>query len=456
MDGSGPFSTTALELAARLRRREVSSVELTRATFAAIAEKDPTLGAFVDLDERRALRAAEDADKRLEQGGDLPPFLGVPTAIKDHEHVRFLHTRVGSRALKWVIAPFDGKLVTLCRQGGFVIVGKTSCSELTILPFTDTDTGPPTRNPRSLSHYSGGSSGGAAAAVASGLLPIAPGSDGAGSIRLPASFCGLVGMKPSRGTLFNEHPRVDVADIAVVGPLAKTVRDAAALMDVLDGRRDLTDVTSFSSAVERPPLYLKIHVGLVSRLTAVDPEVEAATQLAARHLESLGHHVEVKEAGPFPPDMGADDFLPVMARLMAKVPLPPFTSGKLQPTTRWMRGVGRRVTDGEAVQRRKALQRRLDDWFAEGGADAWLVPTSSVLPPKVGQFAGLGGEETFRAVVPIGAFTAGYNVTGQPAISLPAGVSREGLPIGVQLVMKRGEDRRLLGLAAALEPLLIR
>src|SRR5581483_6072956 len=158
-------------------------------------------------------------DKMLKRGGKLPPFLGVPTAIKDHEHVRFLHTRVGSRALSWVISPFDSKITQRCREAGFVIVGKTSCSELTILPFVDTEIGPPTRNPRSLEHYAGGSSGGAAAAVAGGMLPIAPGSDGAGSIRLPASFCGLVGVKPSRGTLFNEHRLVDVADISVIGPI---------------------------------------------------------------------------------------------------------------------------------------------------------------------------------------------------------------------------------------------
>src|SRR5262252_5167288 len=124
MDGSAPFETTALELAARLRRREISSVELTRSALAAIEERNGSIGAFVELDERRALRAAAQADARLDRGGTLPLFLGVPTAIKDHEHVRLLHTRVGSRALAWVIAPFDGKLTTRCREAGFVIVGK--------------------------------------------------------------------------------------------------------------------------------------------------------------------------------------------------------------------------------------------------------------------------------------------------------------------------------------------
>lgn len=444
-------SLTALDLAERLRRREVSSVELTRATFTTIAEKDPSIHAFVELDERRAFRAAERADKMLRSGGTLPPFLGVPTAIKDSELVRFRHTRVGSRALRWVISPIDGKITRRCREGGFIIVGKTSTSELTILPFVHTDLGPPTRNPRALDYYSGGSSGGAAAAVASGMLAIAPGSDGAGSIRLPASFCGLVGVKPGRGALFNEHRNVDVADISAVGPLAHTVRDAAAMMDVLDGRRASGDPESYLAAADRAPSGLRIRFGLKNHLSGVEPDIEAATRHAAARLESLGHHVE---EGPPPPAIAEDEFLPIMARVMANIPLPPFTSHALQPTSRWMRAVGRRVTNREAKDRQAALQERLDGWFADGETDAWITPTCGVSTPRVGQFEGLDGEATFRAVVSLGAFTAAFNVTRQPAVSLPAGVSQAGLPIGVQLVMKRGRERELLGLAGALEPLL--
>jgi amidase len=444
-------ATTALDLAELLRRREISSVELTRATFAAIAEKDPQIHAFVELDERRALRAAEDADRRLRAGGRLPAFLGVPTAIKDSEFVRFLHTRVGSRALKWVISPVDGKITRRCREGGFVIVGKTSTSELTILPFVHTDLGPPTRNPRALDHYSGGSSGGAAAAVASGMLPIAPGSDGAGSIRLPASFCGLVGVKPGRGALFNDHLKVDIANLSGIGPLAHTVRDAAALMDVLDGRTSAREPDSYLAAADRMPSGLRIRVALKNHLCAVEPDIEAATLRAAKELASLGHHVE---EGPSPPAIFEDDFLPVMSRMMANVPLPPLTSHLLQPTTRWMRRLGKRFTKEEALARHAELQQRLDGWFGEADTDAWLSPTCGVSTPRVGQFEGLDGEATFRAIVRLGAFTAAFNITGQPAVSLPAGDSRAGLPMGVQLIMKRGAERPLLGLAAALEPLL--
>jgi amidase len=136
---------------------------------------------------------------------------------------------------------------------------------------------------------------------------------------------------------------------------------------------------------------------------------------------------------------------------MAKIPLPPFGSLWLEPTTRWMRQLGSKVTDREALELQRALQARVDEWFSQGGADAWLFPTSAELPPRVGRYQGLGGEDTFRAVIPLGAFTAPFNVSGQPAASVPAGLSKEGLPIGVQLVTKRSQDRLLVGLAAALE-----
>jgi amidase len=361
--------------------------------------------------------------------------------------------RVGSRAFRWVVAPIDSKIARRCREGGFVLVGKTSTSELTILPFVHTDLGPPTRNPRAPAHYAGGSSGGAAAAVAGGMLAIAPGSDGAGSIRLPASFCGLVGVKPGRGALFNEHRRFDIAELSAIGPLAQTVRDAAALMDVLDGRATAGEPGSYLDATERAPSRLRIRYAVKNHLSDVEPDMQAATLHAARQLESLGHHVE---EGPAPPTILADEFLPVMARMMANVPLAPFTSRVLQPTTRWMREVGRRVTNREATERQGSLQQRLDAWFGDGETDAWLSPTCGVSTPRVGQFDGLDGEAMFRAVVCLGAFTAGFNITGQPAVSLPAGVSRARLPIGVQLVMKRGAEKPLLGLAAALEPMLRR
>lgn len=425
----------------------MSAVELAKAAFREIGRCDPKIGAFVELDERRALRAASAADVRLKTGGALPAFLGVPTAIKDHEHMRWMHTRVGSRALAWVISPMDSKIAKRCRDGGFVLVGKTSCSELTILPYVHTDLGPPTRNPRSLEHYSGGSSGGAAAAVAGGMLPIAPGSDGAGSIRVPASFSGLVGIKPGRFTLFHDHSDIDTIDISAIGPLARTMKDAAALMDVLNGQPDVAPKPgSFLAATEWRPRGLKIRVGLASPIATVDPEIEAATRRVAKILEAQGHHVD--EGGPL--DVTVDEFLPLMARMTAKVPMLPLSEHLLQPTTRWLRAMGKRESDAEVKKKHAVLQQRVDAWFG-ADVDVWVLPTSAVLPPKVGSLQHLDGPATFHAIVPIGAFTAAFNVSGQPAVSLPVATSKSGLPIGVQLVVKRGDDRRLLGLATAVE-----
>jgi amidase len=433
------IEASALELASRLRKREVSSVELVRACLETIAAHDKTIGAFVELDERRALRAAEAADRRLRAGGSLPPLFGVPSAIKDHEHVRMMGTRVGTRAMSWVRSPVDGMLAKRCREGGLVILGKTSTSELTILPFIDGDLGI-TRSPKAPDHYAGGSSGGAAAAVAASMVPIAPGSDGAGSIRIPASFSGLFGFKAGRNTLFHAHRDMDTIDLSAIGPLSKDVRDAAAMLDLL------AQNTDFTRALDRRPRGLRVRLGLRTPLTAVDPEVEAATRRVAHLLEALGHHVS-EDQGEL--DATVDEFLPLMARMVSKVPLLPFTSRMLQPTTRWLREMGVRYTDADVRTRKEGLERRVDAWF--GDADAWVLPTSAVLPPRIGQYAGLDGEAMFRAVVPIGAFTAPFNISGQPACSLPAGVSKSGAPIGVQLVMKRGDDRRLLALAADVE-----
>ncbi|HVY49743.1 MAG TPA: amidase [Minicystis sp.] len=446
MSGSGFES--ARDLAARLRRREVSAVEVTRRALAEVARRDGEIAAFVEVDERDAMRAAAEADARLARGGELPAFLGVPTGIKDHEHVRGMGTRAGSRALAWVVSPFDSKLTRRCREGGFTILGKLSTSELTILPFVDVGLHPPTRNPRSPSHYAGGSSGGSAAAVAAGFVPIAPGSDGAGSIRLPASFCGLVGIKPGRGVVFHEHAIVDPIEMSAVGPIAHDVRDAAALLDVLAGRaahRAEPAPGSFRAAADAPPEHLKVRVGTRSPLADVHPEITAAVERAARALGRLGHRV----ADGAPLDGRVEEFLPLMARMVASVPLLPLSSRWLQPTTRWMREEGRRTTRADAIGCGKALERKVLAWF--GDADAWLLPTCPLPPPAVGQFEGLSGEGVFRAVVPYGAFTAPFNASGQPAISVPAGSTKAGLPIGVQLVGRPGGDRLLVGLAAALE-----
>jgi len=426
---------SALDLAARLRRRELSSVELVRHCLGEIRRANPDLGAFVDVSEPRALREARRADERLARG-DRAPFLGVPTGIKDHEHVRGYFTRMGSRAFRWLYAPVDGFTARACRRAGFVLLGKLATSELTILPIIDD---PPARNPHDRERYAGGSSGGSGAAVAANMIPIAPGSDGGGSIRIPASFCGLVGWKTSRGALPNPYGVLDPAGISVSGPLARTARDAAALGDVLAG-----GTGRFADACDDRVPPLRVRVLTQSPLVDVDPEVAAATTAVARRLEAAGHTVD--EAPPV--DGSIDEFIPIMARLVGQIPLVFGMARRMQSSTLWLHGVGRTVSRQACIAAGERLAQRVLAWF--GDADVAVTPTVGTLPPRVGAYAGLGGEATFRAAAQLGAFTAPFNVSGQPAISIPAARSRAGLPIGVQLVGRHGADRLLLALAESL------
>ncbi|HEY5920477.1 MAG TPA: amidase [Kofleriaceae bacterium] len=434
--------TTALELAERLRKRDVTSVELVKQSLEAIRARDGELGAFVEVAARRALLHARRADLMLRARRSKAPFLGVPTAIKDHEPVRGLGTRIGSQAFRWLISPIDGYVARAMRRAGFIIVGKTTCSELTILPYVHVSLHAPTRNPHDPDRYGGGSSGGAAVAVAAGMLPIAPGSDGAGSIRIPAAFCGLVGVKTGRGVLPNPADMFDVVGISSLGPLAKTVRDAAALIDTLSLHPD----GSFTRAIDQPVPALRVKVLLRPALADVEvaPEHAAAAVAVGRRLEQLGHGVA--EATPFIGDL--DEFLPIMARMVARVPLLPGMVRALEPSTQWLRERGRGVTRGDVVALADRLAREVLAWF--GDADIVVSPTVAQPAPKVGAYANLDGERVFRTAAALGAFTAPFNVSGQPAISIPWGTTQAGLPIGVQLVARRGNDRMLLALAARL------
>jgi amidase len=447
-------STSALAIASAIRARIVSSTEIVEHYLRVIERKNPEIAAFTQILSRRARMAARLADgtrafARARRRGRFPAFYGVPTALKDDSPMRLTYFRVGSRALRYVVAPLDGMLAKACRSAGFVMTGKLSTSEMTILPFVHTDFQPPTRNPHDLTRYSGGSSGGSGAAVASGMLPIAPGSDGAGSIRIPSAFCGLFGFKASRGAVVHPFAELDIAGLSTLGPLAKNARDAAALLDVLAGDpyfheapRPGSYLAACNATVRRG---LRIKMCTTSPLVEVEPEIRAAVERAARALTEMGHVVEEAPAI----DADVDGFLPLMQKITSSAPLPPFTHHVLQPVTQWMRVEGKRHRRDDVMEQQRKLEARVLAQFAD--ADYWLTPTVARLAPLVGAYEGLGGEATLRAVVPIGAFTAPFNVSGQPAASIPAGKSSGGVPIGVQLVGRRDEDRALFALAARLE-----
>lgn len=437
------LARSALDLARGLREGELRSAELVDLCLDRIARHDGTIGAFVGLRADAARREAEAKDRQRAKGGPLPPFHGVPIAVKDLHLLRGMFARMGSRAWRHLWSPIDDVTVKALRRAGFVIVGKTSTSELALMPFVETDIHPPTRNPWNPEHISGGSSGGAAAAVAAGLIPVSPGSDGGGSIRIPASMCGLFGLKTTRGRVPNPHKGVDPNGMAVLGPIARSVDDAAALADAMCFR-DPADPGSWLSAARKPPKPgLRIALWLVTPLghPADEPQATAAREVAAR-LEALGHTV-----APLPP-VGATlaEFLPIYQRIFARTPV--LFESKLQPVTAWFRAEGRRHSDADVKRAFDTLAARAEAALAD--FDLLISPTVPLSPPRVGQFAHLPPREMFEAAAPIGAFTAAWNVTGRPALTVPWGQDPLGLPRGVQIVGRRDADELVLAVGRSL------
>lgn len=442
---SAPRSTplpTALELAARIRSGEDSAVAAVERALARIERDNPGLDAFVQVYPRRARAAARRKDAQRRKGGPLPPFHGVPVGIKDINAARAMAMRMGSRAWRWGVAPHDDAIVKSVRRAGFVILGKVSTSELALRPLVEPEIHGATRNPRAPEHTAGGSSGGSASAVAGGLIPVAPGSDGGGSIRIPAAFCGLFGFKPGRGLIPQPHARLDPNGMVASGPIARTVADGAALLDVLAARAT-GSADTFSRAIETAPGRLTVQLCVEAPIGPVDPEIVAAVRGLADTLRALGH--AVREVGA--PMASMDEFVPIYARLFADIPV--LLDRKLQPITRWFRAQGRGFTHADARAAHAGLAAKIDAWV--GDADLLLTPTTAIPAPRIGAFAHLDPPAMWDALTPIGVFTAGFNAGGHPAASIPVGVTAAGLPIGAQLVARRGADAHLMAVARQVE-----
>lgn len=426
-----------------IRSGLLSSEELTDLYLRRIAEKDGEIHSFVHVMADQARHAARKADRARSPGPG--PFYGVPIAIKDLNAVRGAFLRMGSRAFERFLAPADDRIVARLRRAGFIFLGKTATSELGAMPVTEPDIHPPTRNPWDLGVTPGGSSGGAGAALAADLAPIAQGSDGGGSVRIPAAFCGVVGFKPSRGVVENPFGQDQPDIVWTCGPLARSVDDAAALLDAMI---DLpADGVGFWEQSKRPPSPLRVHYATDVHIVETSSDVRAAVERAAKILGDLGHHVEAK---PSLAGVTTDEFLPIWQELVAGVPVADWTL--TQPVTRWLREAGKNLQRATVSAGIASIAERVLKLF--GDADVWLTPTVAVAPPPIGAWRDLSPPDVFAHAAQLGAFTAPFNVSGQPAISLPAGLSSQGHPIGVQIVGRRGEDATVLALARMLEPAL--
>ncbi|MGY1752363.1 amidase [Blastococcus sp. SYSU D01042] len=450
---------TALEQAAAVRAREVSPTELVTHALDRIAAHDAGLGAFVTVTPDRALAAAAAAGRRVLDGGELPPLLGVPTAIKDLTNTAGVRTTSGSRITADHVPAEDDAVVTRLAAAGTISVGKTNTPEFGFPCYTDNDLVGPARCPWDPTMLAGGSSGGAAVAVAAGFVPVAHGSDGGGSIRIPASINGLVGLKPSRGRVSNAPLGSETTGLVTHGPLARTVRDAAALLDAMAGPEigdpgwapPLPPGETFLAAADRAPGRLRIGV-LRSPLPGLElqREVVDALEEAAGLLAGLGHSVEEAPGGLVGPEV-MPAFEQVWALSAATLPVPEERVGELRPLTRVLRERGLAMSARDAMLAMGALRVFARRFLrATAAFDVLLAPVVAMTPRPVGWFTDDGAED-FERNKRYAAFPALFNVTGQPAVSLPLHWTADGLPVGSALVGRPADEVTLIALSAQLE-----
>lgn len=450
---------SALEQAAAVRRREVSSVELVEHCIARIEAHDASVGAFVTRTLEAALEQARTADAAVAAGADLPPLHGVPTAVKDLNLTAGIPTSFGSRATAGFVPDLNDVTVDRLRAAGTISLGKTNTPEFGLCCYTEPDIAPPARTPWDLSRSAGGSSGGAGAAVAAGLVPFAQGSDGGGSIRIPSSVCGLYGLKPSRGRISNGPVAPETTGLPTNGPMTRTVADAAAMLDALAGPAPgdpwwaPPPAQTFLSAVGEDPGRLRVgrYRTPPVETAEVAPECRQAWDEASMLLEDLGHEV-VDVDPPFGREALAL-FTVLWSVTAAGLPVPPEREEDLQPLTRWLREQGRAVPATRFTGAVAALQagtRRAV--LATAHCDVVLTPTLAGLPAPVGWFRAAGDPPAdFARQGRWTPFTAVYNTTGQPAATLPLHWTDDGLPVGVQLVGRPADELTVLRLSAQLE-----
>lgn len=458
----------AVGQAEAVRRGECTPEELLDESLARVEKLDPELNAVIH-------RLAGKAAAQLEAGLPDGPFRGVPMVLKDltlhsagdpfHEGLRFL------RDLGWTEAE-DSYAVAKLRAAGFVFVGRTNVPEMGLIPSTEPEAYGPTRNPWDTTRSSGGSSGGTAAAVASGMVALGHGNDGGGSIRVPASECGLFGLKPSRGRVSPGPEYGQVWEgLSCDHVLTHSVRDSASVLDVLAGPMPgdtyvcPPPARPFADATRREPGRLRI--GVLSHdpnaTAEVQPECAEAVRATAALLGELGHHVEEAWPAGLVDETFVPNFITVyagfaewcledVARRTGRI----VDASGCEPLLWMLAEMSRATTPGKyvlAVQHLNLFTRAVRSWWEVDGYDILLTPTIPELPPVLGQFAAtpdnaLGPLLRSASIVP---FTAPFNVTGQPAASVPMHWSAEQLPVGVQLVAGYGHEELLLSLSAQLE-----
>lgn len=449
MDPDDLTALGAAEIAARVHDGWTSAVDVARAHLARIDDRDARVGAFQIVDARRVLCEAEGVDARADRFA--LPLAGVPVAIKDNVDVAGYPTRHGSAATSGDPARRDDELVKRLRAAGAVVIGKTRMPELAIWGFTSSALGI-TRNPLDEELDAGGSSGGSAAAVAAGMAALALGTDGGGSIRIPAAYCGLVGLKPGtgvvplprslRGGAGEASPRVEEhwCGLTEVGPLARTARDAAIMLGVLRGEPVGCDGPG--------PTQVALSLRNPSPLGVLHPDHRAAAIGAAARLRADPGGATVTLADPpYPPGLGLRWMRRWHAGVARDVAALGLDLADVERRTATVARKGRRAHPGTRAA--AAWRDRMIAWLDEGGHDLLLSPAVAGPPPRAGASAGHGYLRTLLAQTRQVPYTQAWNLAGLPAVVAPVLVG--GRPVGVQLVGRPGAEAALLAAAARLE-----
>jgi amidase len=451
-----PKSAGLREQALLLKAGEATSREVVEAALEQAEASQETLNAFRVICAEKALAAAEEADRRIADG-DEAPLLGVPMAIKDDVDLDGHTTPFGCGGGRPAVR--DAEAVRRLREAGAIVIGKTHAPEVGLWHFTETPLHGATRNPWNSDHTPGGSSGGAAAAVAAGVVPAAIGSDGAGSIRIPAAWTGLVGLKPQRGRISTWPDPESFYGLSCFGPLARSTGDAALLLDAVHGNvpadlhKPAPPFESFSASAGREPGPLHIAVSFRTPFGvpgAVHDEHREAIEGFAQRLADLGHEIVRTDPdyGLVGPAIVARGEAGVEQWLSAHGE----DRGNLEPRTRAAARIGKALQGPPLRLARRAepsMRRRVGRVFER--CDVVLTPTTAKPPPRIGALAGHGYWKTGNTASATCPFAFAWNVVGWPGISVPAGLTSTGLPIGAQLLGRENDEATLLSLAGQVE-----
>jgi len=458
------FELTALDQWRALQRGDVSPTELTEHYLARIERLNPGLGAFVTVTADAARARARHVETEVAK---TAPLWGLPFADKDLQLRAGVPARLGSRLMRDNIPETSDLLVQALDTAGGISLGKTNTPEFGLPSYTEPVAGPAARNPWNPEFGAGGSSGGAAVAVAARLLPFAPGSDGGGSVRIPAAACGLVGLKPSRGRIPAASGLDSPGGLPVAGPLARTVADAALLLDAMiapaGGRpehpfavRAPGGEEQFLGAAVRGEGRYQLGVMTTSAWDdayeiSLAPEALAALEDAVTGFAAIGHGIE--QTALTPDASYAPAFRALWQLSAARIPAEtPEQEQLLEPLTRWLMHRGRELTGRAVAEALTALAAYERSFIAQLSAfDAVLTPALALTPRPVGWYDAEDGERNFAQQVQYTPFTSMINVCGLPAITLPVSQTTDGLPMGVQLIGRPGGEATLLALGAQLE-----